>query len=361
MKISLHYSHTFEQEFGGISRYLVELAKRISLSNHQIKIFSGIYKNNYLSELSFPLNEGIYSEGSSPQLHKLYGLISKKYKKVRNAIFKPEVFHLTHFSPYSFKPKNSIQVITMYDLISEIFFRDQNYYKQYFDMKQKSLSESQHIIAISHHTKKDIMEVFNINSDDISVIHLGVNKPIQNVVQLNKVKEDFILFVGRRGGPKNWENFLKAYSSSCLKNDFKIVAFGGGLPSSEDFEMIDRNCPGCVEFVSGDDKLLDLYYRSAKAFIYPSKYEGFGFPPLEAMMQSTPVFVSNVTSIPEIVGEAGFYFDPYDVDSIRDCLESNIYDAESIDLKVSLGLERVKNFTWEACADKTLALYESLI
>ena len=110
-----------------------------------------------------------------------------------------------------------------------------------------------------------------------------------------------------------------------------------------------------------DDSILNSLYKNALAFIYPSIYEGFGLPPLEAMIRECPVAVSNTSSIPEVVGDAGLYFNPNSIEDISHALSRIIFDDSLRETLISKGQERVKQFTWTNCAVETRKIYENLL
>ena len=114
-----------------------------------------------------------------------------------------------------------------------------------------------------------------------------------------------------------------------------------------------------IHLGGGDDRLATLY-RGASAFIYPSKYEGFGIPPLEAMHLECPVICSMTSSIPEVVGEAGEYFDPDDAESIRHAIERVLQSSDRRSELIALGRSRCNLFSWERCARETLDVYKRL-
>ena len=116
-----------------------------------------------------------------------------------------------------------------------------------------------------------------------------------------------------------------------------------------------------VMHVGGSDERLAAMYKGAAALVYPSKYEGFGIPPLEAMSLDCPVICSNTSSIPEVVGEAGEYFDPFDQDSIRAAIERVLQSPARRQQLVVLGRSRCKLFSWERCAEQTAAVYRRLV
>jgi glycosyltransferase involved in cell wall biosynthesis len=211
------------------------------------------------------------------------------------------------------------------------------------------------------------MRVLDVPEQKISVIYLACDAATEQASAPPEQAPDskpFLLFVGGRAGYKNFNRVLQAFSSSAsLMRDFDLVAFGGG--SFSDVEKIAIQSLGFgsnqVRQLSGDDRLLGSLYRHARAFIYPSIYEGFGLPPLEAMSNSCPVVSSNTSSMPEVVAQAGVYFNPLEVQEIRTAVESVVYDDEHCEQLREAGRQRVAQFSWERCARETSTVYRSLI
>ena len=170
--------------------------------------------------------------------------------------------------------------------------------------------------------------------------------------------------VGTRNKYKNYQNFLKAFMiSNKLKNDFKIVFFGGG-----NFTKIEQNYfveigikKNNIDYYEGDDNVLKQFYLNASALIYPSLYEGFGSVPLEAMNFGCPVVSSNASCLPEVQGNGSLKFDPNSIEDIKSKLEDILYSEELKKKQVKLGNERVKKFTWEECANQTISTYKNII
>jgi glycosyltransferase involved in cell wall biosynthesis len=233
--------------------------------------------------------------------------------------------------------------------------------------KKQAINRADQIICISNNTKKDLLKLFDIPEKKISVIHLGFESFNNEDLKI-KIKPQFdrpyLLYVGNRGGYKNFLGFIKAISTSKkLMQDFDIVAFGGGRFSEGELRVIgeSRFEVGQVKQVSGGDDLLASYYSSARAFIYPSIYEGFGIPPLEAMSHNCPVISSSTSSMPEIIGGAAEYFDPMDLDSIRNAIELTVYsDSRIAELNAS-GSRRLNLYSWDKCSQETAAIYAKLL
>ena len=165
-------------------------------------------------------------------------------------------------------------------------------------------------------------------------------------------------------GYKNFSRLLQAFAASeRLKNDFSLVCFGGrGLSGAELDEINSLGfARNRIVQVAGDDRVLANLYQYASILVYPSLYEGFGIPPLEAMSFKCPVACSYTSSLPEVAGDAAEYFDPLDTESIRSAIETVVYSTDKSATLIARGLVRLKLFSWEACAQQTKAVYASLL
>ena len=172
-----------------------------------------------------------------------------------------------------------------------------------------------------------------------------------------------MIYIGSREGYKNFRQFLTAFSQSRLCRDFKLLIIGGGNLSSEELGLMHSLGLNLnqIEHVSAGPHELERYYSDSAALVYPSIYEGFGLPPLEAMSYGCPVISSNAGSMPEVLGDAASYFDPMSTDSISSAIESVVYSTNASRDLAHRGLRQVSNYSWEKCALQTKLLYESLI
>src|SRR5258706_1095736 len=173
----------------------------------------------------------------------------------------------------------------------------------------------------------------------------------------------FLLYVGDRRGYKNFLGLVQAYAASpWLRDNFRITCFGGGnfSPSERETFAALRLGDAHIRQIAGGDERLARLYRNAAVFIYPSIYEGFGIPLLEAMSLDCPIACSRSSSIPEVAGDAGEYFDPTDLDSIRHALENVLQSAHRRQELVALGRLQRQRFSWERCARETLRGYREL-
>jgi glycosyltransferase involved in cell wall biosynthesis len=232
-------------------------------------------------------------------------------------------------------------------------------------MKALAVHRADHIFCISESTRRDLLETHQLSEDRVSVTYLGYDTlPISGSGAIGLVGSmPYLLYVGGRHGYKNFEGLVRAFASSgWLRSNLRIICFG-----STGFSQAERTLIaslGLPEFqviqLGGGDDLLGALYKNAAAFVYPSKYEGFGIPPLEAMSLDCPVICSNVSSIPEVVGEAGEYFDPHNVESIRASIERVLQSPTRQQELIVQGRFRRELFSWRRCAQETLKIYRRL-
>ena len=265
-------------------------------------------------------------------------------------------------------------IITVHDLTPFITPKESKFgrpliYKLLFP---RTLKTADKIITVSNSTKKDLINHFDIPEKKIRVIFEAADekfKPLNNekiseTEQKYNLNFPFILYVGTLEARKNIPTLVTAFYKLKKKNiEHKLVITGTkGWKYKEIFETIDKlNLQNDVVFtgyVSDED--LPALYNAADLFVYPSIYEGFGLPPLEAMACGTPVITSNTSSLPEVVGDAGIMVDPYDVDGLADAMHRVLTDEGSRADMIKKGLERTKMFSWEKCARETLEVYEEV-
>jgi len=366
LKIAYDYQIFSMQAFGGISRYYQILANELLTLNQDVSFFAGIHQNYYLSKFRSSVVSGIKIPRYPPKTGRLFRELNNFYSEALINAKKPDIVHETYYSPCFSHVSDVARVATVHDMIHELFpscFPEKDK-TSYF--KRRTVNRVDRIICISESTRNDLISCFDIDEDKISTVYHGVDLSrfkVSGVLE-NPNRRPFILYVGNRSGYKNFSGFLEAYASSPrLKKDFDVVAFGGGSWTSSEKGMmsglgIDSHR---IHHVSGSDDLLAEYYAKAHLFVYPSLYEGFGLPPLEAMAAGCPVVTSNTSSMPEVVREAGEYFSPNDMESIQTSLEEVAYSASRRDQLVELGYTNIRDFSWTRCAKETLDVYRNTI
>jgi len=232
------------------------------------------------------------------------------------------------------------------------------------ELKKKAVERADHLIAISESTRDDLISYLGVAAEKITVIPLGSSfaAPLPSAVAKSQGRP-YLLYVGLRGGVKNFSRFLRAFSQSTLfRSGFEIVAVGGGELTTEEKSLARRlRVESCVHQVQADDQQLARLYSQAALFVYPSLYEGFGLPLVEAMRCGCPVACSHTGSMAEIAGDAARYFDPEDEGEMQTVMESIVQSIPLCQTLRQRGYEREKRFSWESCVARTAELYRLVL
>ena len=289
---------------------------------------------------------------------------SKEEETERFDIFHSPFFHSPHF-------KKAKVIITVHDLRFYRFPRTYTF-PRYIFLKykvRKSVKAANHIITISDFTKRELMDAYKLSTEKITVIHEAINQERfslegsssnETPEGLEYVGNEYILSVGHVEPRKNYERLIMAFQR--MKDAFpnlKLVIVGQKGHHYEHFLKLTRETRDVVYLDFVNFKRLLWLYKHARLFAFPSIYEGFGFPPLEAGSLGIVSAVSNVSSIPEVCGDAVAYFDPYNVDQIASvmtkCLSDEKYRSELRE-KIKPQLDK---FSWRDNALQTVAIYKS--
>jgi glycosyltransferase involved in cell wall biosynthesis len=265
------------------------------------------------------------------------------------------------------KQQKARTVVTVYDMIDEklsdsLGRKSSVRHRWDKSIKVDSIRRADHVICISASTRNDVLELLDLEPGKVSVTHLGCRIPNQLPGQ-RMVSEPYLLHVGNRGGYKNFAALLQAYARSIrLSRSFRLVCFGGGSFSQDERSMIAASGleEAALTQLGGDDDILANLYTHAAALVYPSLYEGFGLPPLEAMAHGCPAICSNTSSLPEVVGAAAELFDPTDVEAISFAMERVVLSESRTTALREAGRERAELFSWKDCARRTRAIYEAI-
>ena len=364
MKITFDNQIFNWQSYGGISRYFSRLAGELVVLGQDVKVIAGIHSNYHLSSLPAKVVDGIKVSGYPRYSNRILRSLNQQYAGLKTSMKPPDVIHETYFSQGPSRG-HVPRVATVYDMIHELFpdaFPDGD---RTSDWKRETLARVDHIISISESTKQDLIKIFGIEERKITVVHLGVDSgfasysPDSNL----KVQRPYLLFVGARGGYKNFNVAVRAIASSKrLLKDFDLIAFGGPPLNSEEIEVVSGLglSEQQVRHVSGGDDLLARLYSQASALVYPSLYEGFGLPPLEAMVCSCPVVSSNSSSLPEVIGGAAEFFQASECEALSTAIENVVYSPARTEELKALGLDRAKLFTWRECALNSINVYKKI-
>ena len=330
------------QKYGGISRYFSEIIKRITkYDGARVDIFKGL------------------------------SIMPRRFSKLRNTFleyklfrYKYDIYHPPYYSSWIKKRRGIKTIVTVYDMIHELYSSKFKIFDNGIETKRKSILNADHIICISMTTKKDLMKIYNIKDELISVTYLGTSLNNHNFVPLifDNFHKPYILYIGNRRYYKNFNILLNAFNMLNLKKDFDLVCFGGGgFLKEEMLEFKNLKLESSIRHIEGHDELLRTYYKNASIFVYPSFYEGFGLPILEAMGNDCAVIASNAGSIPEIAGSAAMFFSPDKVDELCYCLKQIISNNNIREEYIKRGKERIKLFSWDKTAQETYEVYKKVL
>lgn len=279
-----------------------------------------------------------------------------------------DLIHATYYDPYMLRfKKNQPIVVTFFDMIHERFghrfaelFVDRDLPARKYEMAKKAT----HIIAISEKTKLDIIDQFGTDPNKISVVYLG------NSLKTTALPSDpainaaspYMLYVGHRGLYKNFIPFLRSIAPVLHQYGLKLICAGGGKFSASERQQIQAlNLTAAVSHCAiTNDQLLQTLYSGAILFTFPSLYEGFGIPVLEAFACNCPCVISNQGSLPEVAGDAAVYVNPYDADSMQAGIRQ-VLDSQLLRRRLAeRGQHQLTKFSWQSTVSKTVSIYKQL-
>lgn len=360
----------YSTRFTGIGRYVKELIDNIAATDTE---------NEYI--IFFNEEEYVNYMPPNPRISKRRvkaGYYSFKEQTSFVAALNREdldIMHFTHFNAPILYNKPSI--VTIHDLTLSKFPGQRKttlMHKMGYQMTIKNIvSKAWRVICVSEHTKEDAIKMLGVGVEKIRVIYEGISNDIQPVADtavLSSIKQKYgitvpyFLYTGAWRKHKNLVNLIKAYNLYRNIHDGNNVLVLAGKIDPNYKEVTDAIhefglsshilTPGFIP-----DADLPGLYSGAQGFVFPSLYEGFGLPPLEAMACGCPVAVSNVSSLPEVCGEAAVYFDPNDPEKICEAM-NQITQPNVRDTLIKTGLDHVKTFSWPLMTQKTLGIYREV-
>lgn len=397
MKVLFDHQAFEMQPYGGISRYYYELIKEFGTKNNIDPIISLKRTNNqYIKTI-------INTPGVTITPSTLRGFPEKKFssydaygniastiiwnirlnfqkyinKKVReenqqNTLHflknnEYDIFHPTYYNPYYIKSINNKPfILTIHDLIQEKFPELFPLRDDAIRWKSDLVKKASHIIAVSNTTKKDIMSFYKIPDKKISVIYHGSNfsqKEEENLINYTTLPSNFLLYVGERHLHKNFYFMVESLKPTLLRDpDLYLVCCGGGkFNESEKYYFKFLGLSNKILNVESPEMILKMCYKKAIALIYPSLYEGFGIPLIEAFSMGCPVVASNIPTTQEICSDAYIGFDSKDPNSLENAIQKVISEKIIRDNIVEKGYKRMELFSWRLAAEKTLLVYDTVL
>jgi glycosyltransferase involved in cell wall biosynthesis len=358
------------QKFGGATRYFRNLVQAF-IENPEIRIECQLGLSDDGIHNS-PIGSSIRGSSWGPITPK-HGLLRYSINEIFAYYYKmkyeknstPRVHHCTYIYP-PHPVRNAALVVTHHDCTLERFHEQFHRSSVTIKAKKKIYEQADRIIAISNHSKHDLMTFYDIPESKIHVVYHGVEQPLLIDMTSSPSGTDarpFLLYVGARTFYKNFNGLLKAFAKSNSQDEFRLLAVGGGSFTTGEIDLIRK--------LRIEDKIINIPYASqlelawlyyhAHGLVYPSTYEGFGFPPLEAMSMGCPALVSNSSCLPEILGEAPLYFESENDDDLCEKLDSLCYNSELRTSLVKKGMTVVKLYTWKRSAHETLSVYKNAL
>jgi glycosyltransferase involved in cell wall biosynthesis len=366
-RIGFDYQIFAMQAYGGISRYFCELYTQLrSDPEFEPSAIAPFHVNGHLRDMQGTRKATFL--GSFRGASRLALLLDARLERGANFVVNPSLIHETYYRASAPSHREVPRVTTVHDMIPELFCDSFFRGDPLLAAKRASVQRADRVICSSETTRRDLILQYGLPREKTCVVHLGCSTFSRTAPETrggpDRPARPYLLYVGPRAGYKNFDRLLIAYGSSRrLKSAFDLLAFGGGPWGPSDMSRVHRHSvdPAKVHHRFGGDEILAALYEGASALVYPSLYEGFGMPPLEAMSYGCVPVCSHSGSIPEIAGPAAAYFDPTDPESIRSVLEDVLFSDSRRSELARLGQERVKKFSWQRCASEIKDVYRELL
>ncbi len=357
------------QIFGGISLYFAKLFSEYNNDSQVDYVIPYLYSDNYyIKGKSFSPKIRLYPKPFlfKKQIIKFLNTINHIRTIVQIKLNNFDIFHPTYIDDYYLNILKKPYVITVHDMTVErlpeyfIFDKQMN---NTIQTKKNIIAKASRIIAVSENTKKDIIELCNIDESKIDVVYHAQSFEMNNSKEEYEevtLPKKYILYVGNRAKYKNFVNFIVSISDT-LKNDKKLylVLAGGGNSTKSESELISNLGieNKIIKVPIQTDKQLISYYKNALCFVFPSLYEGFGFPILEAFQCECPLICSDTSCFPEIAQDGAVYFNPYSSESIKTAVEKVLNDENLRKEMVINGKKQFERFSWQKAAQQTKEVY----
>lgn len=361
MKLALDEQIFAIQRYGGISRMFAELARQFVLhaaADVEIAPIDAPIVNRYIldhPELAQPLQ--------AREAHSEWTALARYMSRIRRAT-DVDIVHNTFYLPHGLTTTGrGRRVVTVHDMIPELMPETRRRL-DWLTLKKRYVETADHVICVSEATKADLFRVYGNIKAPVSVVHHGVADRFHpGAPRLDLLPDRYLLFVGNRGHYKDADILFRACADVMSDHeDLHLLCVGGSGLSAE--ELTKLRALGIRDRVTQrflPDELMVSAYAHAEVFVFPSRFEGFGLPALEAMATGTPVVLARATSLPEVGGDAARYFEPGDSSDLASELRFLLESPQERTRLSCLGLERAAQFTWPQAARRTAEVYRETV
>lgn len=350
-----------QQTVGGVSRYIARLIAHLPEFGVSPKVFAPFSANALLAALDPALRMGPHMKASRAQSY-LARLAGGMALPLVARAKQPDIIHETYYSSSHPYPARTPVVTMVHDMIHEIF-PDMAKDERTIENKLSSMHRADHILCNSFNTQKDLLAIYPQFAGKTSVTHLACD-PVAEQTNMGAMHHrPFLLHVGGRGHYKNFMAIVRAFAKHAwLRDNFDLIHIAAtAFAEHESREIAALGLDDVIHYRQANDAQLSAYYAQAELLVYPSLYEGFGLPPLEAMAASCPVVCFRTSSIPEVCGDAAQYGNVEHPESLVEAIRTVVSSNERKAELQNLGRKRAELFSWRKCAEQTAAVYRDLL
>jgi glycosyltransferase involved in cell wall biosynthesis len=353
---------------GGISRVFDNIIPLLCQLDTDIKV-QMLKKGDFIKPIPLHQQISILDPYKWDQFIRPWRVWRKAYPAIHNFLTRQllgntqdKIWFSTYYTPPPVHWKGK-QVVLVYDFVYEMYKDLMPNNARVINNKRNAILNADRVISISNTTASDMQKFYPISAEKIEVVHLSCDDlfmPRQRSEIRNLVSHDFILYVGSRRIYKGFVTLLNAYSAWQAKGDVKLIVVGRPW-TVEESRFLDENSlsTDVLLFENCDDDALCDLYNQARAFIYPSLYEGFGIPLLEAMACACPIIASKIPSTDEVAGSVPMYFEPGDPEDLTKALNA-LNNKENLKGRVEQGIELIGKYSWKKTAEKIYSVLKSV-
>lgn len=349
------------QRFGGISRLFADLGRQFlseGVPSVELLPLNAPIVNRYVLDDPILRSALRVTDAGHP-----YRALGRYFTRLRPKT-QSDIVHNTFYLPHGLAGfPGAKRVVTVYDMIPEMLPKTRRRL-DLLTVKKQYVMRADHIICISESTRNDLLRTYGEIDCPVSIVHLGVEERFApDQPRPTGIPDQYVLFVGNRGSYKDAPSLIRAFS--VIHKDFPglnlLFVGGGNFTTEEESLMRDLGIRALAHQVSLSDFDMPGVYGQAVLNVFPSRFEGFGLPALEAMACGAPTLLAHSTSLPEVGGDAAAYFPPGDVSALAHQMSVILSSSTERRRMTANGLERARQFTWQKTALETAAVYSAAL